>query len=55
MEFGALLGTNFIVQDGKIVSDWDGKFGTTSFALLKVRTLDGQEWTTLGGGKVVCK
>jgi len=48
-----LIGCKFVLQDGKVIDDWDGVFGTTKFALLKLKLEDGQQFTTLCGGKAV--
>jgi hypothetical protein len=51
-----LFGNNFILQDAKLISDWDGEFGTTSFYLVKVKLIeDGKEFTTIMGGTALMK
>lgn len=50
-----LLGANFKLLDGKVVDDWDGQFGTTKFTLLKVELENGEQYTTLCGGKAVVR
>jgi len=50
-----LIGAKFVLQDGKVIDDWDSQFGTTKFALLKLELEDGQQFTTLCGGKAVVR
>jgi len=51
----ALMGVNFKIEAVKVVEDWDGRFGTSSFVLAKIQLSDGKEVTSLLGGKVVLK
>jgi hypothetical protein len=51
----ALVGATFKLAAVKIVDDWDGRFGISSFVLAKVILEDGKEVTSLLGGKVVLK
>ena len=54
-----LFGNNFLIQDARYISDWDGEFGTTSFFLVKVKLLspdqEGREVTTIMGGMALIK
>lgn len=38
-----LLNCNFIIQDAKLISDWDGDFGLTSFFIVKVKPVE-KDW-----------
>lgn len=51
----ALLCVPVKLEAARIVSDWDGRYGVSSFVLAKVQLEDGKEVTTLLGGKVVVK
>jgi hypothetical protein len=51
----ALMGVTFKIEAVKVVEDWDGRFGTSSFVLAKIQLVDGNEITSLLGGKVVLK
>lgn len=51
----ALLCVPFKLEAARIVDDWDGRFGVSSFVLAKLMLEDGKEVTTLLGGKVVVK
>ncbi|MDD5702926.1 MAG: hypothetical protein PHU23_12855 [Dehalococcoidales bacterium] len=50
---------NFILQDAKLVSDWDSAFGTSSFYLVKVKLIvsdtENLECTTILSGQAVMK
>lgn len=54
-----LKGVAFRIDAAKIVDDWDGQFGSSSFVLAKITLYDStekaNEFTTLLGGKVVVK
>lgn len=51
-----LFGNNFVIEDLKLVEDWDGEFGVTSFFLVKIRLAeDGKEYTTIMGGQALLK
>ncbi len=51
----SLVGIKFKLLDGKVIDDWDGQWGTSQFALLKVELEDGKLATTLCGGKAVVR
>jgi hypothetical protein len=53
MEWQKLLNQTFIIEACKIVPDFSGKFGVSSFPLLKILMEDGQKFTTLGSGKAI--
>jgi hypothetical protein len=51
-----LFGSNFIVQEVKLISDWDSDFGTSSFYLVKLKVeADGREVTSILGGMALMK
>lgn len=50
-----LVCKKFKLLDGKVIDDWDGEFGTSQFALMKVELEDGRQVTTLCGGKAVVR
>jgi hypothetical protein len=51
----ALIGVNFKLRDARVIEDWDGEFGTSSFALLLVEDEEGRRSTTSCGGKAVLR
>lgn len=52
-EWGEMLNETFIIESCKIVSDFSGKFGKSSFPLFKILMEDGIRYTTLGSGKAI--
>lgn len=51
-----LMCVPIVLQDAKIIDDWDGTWGTSEFALLRVEIEDTKESvTTLCGGKAVVR
>jgi len=54
-DFAALLASKFTILDAKVVEDWDGKFGTSTFVLLKLKLEDGSEKTTCTSGRAVVR
>ena len=52
----AVFGHNFIIQDAKLVSDWDSEFGTSSFYIVKLKLADdGREVTSIFGGQALLR
>lgn len=50
-----LLGVVVKLTAAVIVEDWDSKFGTSDFALVRLQLQDGREFSSLIGGKAVVK
>ena len=53
-----LLATNFIIEDAKLISDWNNDFGVSSFYLAKIKYSDGgqdKEATTILSGQAIQK
>jgi NAD(P)H-flavin reductase len=50
-----LIGAKFVLRDARIIDDWDGRWGTSEFALLQVQLEDGREVTTLCGGVAIVR
>lgn len=55
MEFKTLVGQTFLLQEVRMVEDWDGFFGTSTFGLIKIQMRDGRKATSLAGGLAVVK
>jgi len=54
-EFASLVGHSFIIKGATTIDDWDGQFGTTKFAIMRIELANGQGGTTLNGGKAIYK
>lgn len=54
-DFAALIASTFTILDAKVVEDWDGQFGTSTFVLLKLKLEDGSEKTTCTSGRAVVR
>ena len=54
-ELASLLDSPYILQDARIVEQFETAFGVSDFALLLLVDADGAEFTTLCGGMVVVK
>jgi hypothetical protein len=53
IEWEKLLNQMFIIESCKIVPEFTGKFGVSTFPLLKILLEDGRRCTTLGSGKAI--
>lgn len=49
-----LVGSKFQLLDGKVIDDWDGEWGTSQFALMKLDR-EGKLFTTICGGRAVVR
>lgn len=50
----SLVGVKFQLLDAKIIDDWEGQFGTSRFALMKIDR-EGQLYTSICGGRAVVR
>lgn len=50
-----IMGVPLLLLDATIVEDWDGEYGTSDFAILRVKMPDGKEVTVSCGGKAVVR
>lgn len=55
VEFNDLVGQEFLIQDIRLIENWDGYFGTSTFGLLQIMLRDGRKATSLAGGKAIVK
>lgn len=55
VEKNELVATKFILRDARVIDDWDGRWGTSEFALLMVQLENGKCVTTLCGGVAVVR
>lgn len=54
VELDALIGSKFQLMDAKVIDDWEGNFGVSRFALMKIDR-EGQLSTTICGGRAVVR
>jgi len=55
VKFQELLGQQFLIKQVRIIDDWDGQFGASSFALILIEFPDGSLKTSIAGGKAVMR
>lgn len=55
VKFQELLGQQFLLKQVRIIDDWDGQFGASSFALILIEFPDGSLKTSIAGGKAVMR
>lgn len=55
VDFKDLVGETFLLQQIKMVENWDGFYGTSTFGLIMIQLRDGRKATSLAGGLAVVK
>lgn len=55
IKFPELLERPVVLKQVRIIDDWDGQFGASTFALILVEYPDGHLATTIAGGKAVIR
>jgi len=55
IKFADLLGATVVLKQVRIIDDWDGIFGASTFALILIEYADGSLKTSIAGGKAVMR
>lgn len=55
VKFADLVGVKFVMKQARIIDDWDGIFGTSTFALILIENPDGSMSTSIAGGKAILR
>lgn len=53
VEFDSLLNQRFKINAYQFIEKWEGTFGVSDYYLLMVTKDDGNDYTTLGGGRAI--